>query len=101
MGIYPDHGVEYWIFLKNKTEICVVNLRKADTRLVSSKYYEQRKDTWWANWQTRRIPISDLPDFDMELTTKEKESLAEKLQCHGDQVESHGWYDVFSICDSY
>ena len=102
MGLYPDHGVEYLIILKDQQIICLVNTTQADSRLLRSNYYEKRKHAWWDDsWQTGCKPITDMTDFDIELTVVENLALSEKLEHYGEEVETHGWYDVFNICELY
>ena len=96
MGLYPDHSVEYRIILKDKTSRCITH--NIDSRLVESLYYKKRDSL--GDWQTRCFLITD-PDFDIELTAVEKRTLSESLEYFGDRVQSHGWYDVFSIDDSF
>lgn len=43
MGIYSDHGLEYYVINKEK-KIVLVNTKQSDERLIKSQYYLDRKD---------------------------------------------------------
>ena len=99
MGIYPDHGVEYHVILKDNTKYAIANTKATDDRLLKSKYLEKRYDKWMTLCQSQCIPLQDLDEFDVELEDIEKIKLEKIL--NEKEVLTHGWYDVCSIHDTY
>ena len=73
MGIYPDHGVEYHVLLKNGRKHSVASTKDTDDRLIKSKYLEKRHDEWMSLCHSRCIPLKDVDDLDVELTIAEKQ----------------------------
>ena len=98
MGIYYDHGVEYIVVTKNH-KYTIVPLKDADKRLEASEYYKERKDSWFNEGSSFRRPIEG--EIDIELTESEKDLLESVLKVHESNVESHGWYDVQYLYDTY
>jgi hypothetical protein len=91
MGAYSMYGIEYAIQLKNNEYITVVPIPSVDNRLLASTYYHQRANYYDTNaGKTWRHPITP----DVRLTNGERDVLADLLHKHGEQVETHGWYDV-------
>lgn len=101
MGIYPDHGIEYHIVLKDQKRYVIANTKATDDRLRKSKYLEARYDKWFNLCQSQCIPLKDVNELDVELEKQERERLEELLRKHDGDVLVHGWYDVCSIYDTY
>jgi len=103
MGIYPDHGLEYHVVLKNNMHLIVANIKDIDNRLEKSEFYKKRKDKWFMinNNICKLLSIIDLHDLDIELNENEKNKLNEYLNKYGEEVDDHGWYDVCKIYDTY
>jgi hypothetical protein len=104
MGIYSDHGIEYRIKLKNNKQILVANTKSTDDRLIKSNFYKKREMKWLSNCSNnfvRILPASDLIELDFDLTNNEKIELTKLLNENIDKVESHGWYDVCYVSDTY
>ena len=101
MGIYPDHGIEYHIVLKDQKRYVIAGTKATDDRLRQSKYLEARYDKWMTLCQTQCIPLQDVDELDVELEDREKESLDKLLKIHDTNVLTHGWYDVCTIYDTY
>lgn len=103
MGIYPDHGLEYRVALKDNKYYVIASSKEIDDRLSKSLFYKKRMDTWFAvgNSFSRILSDEDVADLDFDLTEDEKNKLQKFLTENGDKVESHGWYDVCSVYDTY
>lgn len=130
MGIYPNHGLEYWLEfdtkLDNKTltdfvdklvsefnftllvtpenHVQILSITKTDERLLKSHYYQERKDNWFHDRTFRACwweKIEDQNNIDLQLTNGEK-IIVKKLQ---NEFQQHllfqGWYDVNKIQCSY
>ena len=72
--------------------IVIAGTHATDDRLLVSKYYKDRKDSWF-----NVIPGKSSIDkgiIDMTLSDSEKEYLKYILDEFGEAVISHGWYDV-------
>ena len=101
MGIYFDHGLEYHVVLGGK-HVCIASTRQTDARLLASKYYADRKASWFADcFVARCVKIEDA-DVDIMLTESERA----KLDLHVVNVANvanvvNGWYDVVTVTDTY
>jgi len=94
MGIYVNHYVEYRIEHPNGTHMLLISGKEADERLVSSKYYQDRKSTWFSEGtEFERGPMQDI---DVELTDTEAADLKHSLTIFP-PAEKHGWYEVNKI----
>lgn len=130
MGIYPNHGVEYWIdidktfdnnTLKNFIEqlksqtslkiyttltnsICVLSTSRTDDRLEKSKYYNDRKQDWFPPItcsQEWRKPIEDQSLVDIEISESEMDVIdIIRKQLNG-HITFEGWFDVNTISYAY
>lgn len=98
MGIFYDHGVQYMVVTKSQRYV-IVPLKDADRRLEQSEYYKARKNRWFSGNGSFSNPIPD-GELDIEMTDAEKERLRSVLDTT-EGVESHGWYDVQNIYDTY
>jgi len=101
MGIYPDHGIEYHIVLKDQKRFVIANTKATDDRLRKSKYLDKRYEKWFDLCRTQCIPLKDVEDLDVELDDQEKERLQDLLNINKANVLTYGWYDVCSIYDTY
>lgn len=99
MGIYYDHGVEYVVIGKGFKRT-IVPMKDADKRLEASEYYKSRKDGWFCEGTSFFRPIPE-GKLDIELTEAEKDKLESVLKIYEGDVESHGWYDVQYLYDTY
>jgi hypothetical protein len=99
MGIYPDHGIEYHVVLKNSKRFIIVDTKATDDRLVKSKFFKDREGEWFMVNRSICVKIED--ELDVELTEKEKEKLQKCLDKYGEEVDRYGWYDVCNIYDTY
>ena len=100
MGMYADHGVEYWVVLKNGERIRIASTKDTDERLLQSRFYADRKDTWLSGdtLYGRGCFMDRITcDIDMVLTDQEKIKLDSLLQAHPHEIVDHGWFDVNSI----
>jgi hypothetical protein len=100
MGIYPNHGVEYHLILKNNKRYIIANTTETDNRLVKSKYYEDRKEKWFEKMYQYCTPLIE-DGFDIQLTEDELKRLHDLLDKHKNEIDIHGWYDVCTITDTY
>ena len=106
MGVYPNHGVEYWFEVDNNfdnielkkiveeikqltnynvyvtpmNDICVLSTAKTDDRLIKSNYYKERKDDWF----NHRTLCEHWREFIDEQLPKE-------------HIICEGWFDVNTI----
>jgi hypothetical protein len=103
MGIYPDHGIEYHVVLKNNKRFIIASTKATDDRLVKSKFFKDRESEWFAINHSMCVKMEDkdVDELDVELTEKEKEKLQSCLEKAGEDLDRHGWYDVCSIYDTY
>lgn len=99
MGIYPDHGLEYHLVLRDERHIVVICSKETDDRLVESEYYKSRKGSWFQDLSTRCKLIEE--SVDIQLTDAEKAKLDMMMKSHGENIVSHGWHDVLSISYSH
>lgn len=93
MGIYFDHGIEYYV-INGEKKIVLVNTKQSDERLLKSQYYLEREEGWLS-------VISMAPkecDPDIELTDVEKSRLNLLLSIYPNA--KHGWYEVASYTSS-
>jgi hypothetical protein len=130
MGIYPNHGVEYWvevdknfdntelksivekikfdtnlsIYVTPINSIRVLSTSRTDDRLVESNYYKERKDDWF-NQRTSsmewREAIDEQPIIDIELNQTEKTVLQIIREQLGEHITYEGWFDVNTIGYSF
>lgn len=130
MGIYPNHGVEYWIEvdknfdnnvlkryienLKNdmnfnmyatpSNNICVLSTSRTDNRLVESNYYKERKTDWF-NHRTFcehwREFIDDQTLLDIKMTEIEINVINKIKEQLNEHITGEGWFDVNTIGYSY
>jgi hypothetical protein len=130
MGIYPNHGIEYWIeidkvvdnntlknFIENlKSEtnlnmyvtkinnICVLSTARTDDRLVKSKYYEDRKSDWFHHrtcLEEWRELIEEQSLIDIEITKSEMNVINKIKEQFNEHISFEGWFDVNTIGYSY
>ena len=99
MGIYPDHGIEYHVILKNNKRIVIAGIKDTDERLRVSKYLDARYEKWMDLCQSRCMPLKDAHELDVELTSDEKDKLAKVLETT--EYITHGWQDVCNLHDTY
>jgi hypothetical protein len=130
MGIFPNHGIAYYVILsKNANEkdvitfidgmkfdhnfilhynksnmLCVLPVGRVDGRLVKSKYFQERESEWFGIETCRREWIEKIENqsiVDIEITSVENKML-EKVREHFEgYIEDEGWYDVNTIGYSY
>jgi hypothetical protein len=98
MGLYPDHGVEYHLVLKNGKHVTIIGTHATDDRLLISEYYKKHKASWFDDLFARCDLITE--DIDILMTSSEKLTLDTFINLHGNNVQSHGWYDVMTIGSS-
>jgi hypothetical protein len=74
--------------------VVVVPHSDADARLVTTRYYRDREDSWFACWDsyTARVPAEQAGD--MHLTEAERARLDVVLDVLRGDVREHGWFDV-------
>ena len=106
MGIYPDHGVEYIVFLKSETlqveKLIIASTKDTDDRLVQSEYYKKRKDEWFTTFHGLYDKCEPINDYiDIELTETEKELLNKVINRNPGEIQKHGWYDVWHFYSTY
>ena len=130
MGIYPNHGVEYWIeidknvsndTLRNTVEtikfetnlniyvtkmnnICVLSTARTDDRLVKSKYFLDRKDDWFHHrtcLEEWREQIEEQSSVDIEITEIEMKVINKIKEKFNNQISFEGWFDVNTIGYSF
>lgn len=130
MGVYPNHGVEYWFEvdrnfdntelkaivenIKNLTnynvtvtsmnDICVLSTAKTDNRLVESNYYKERKADWF-NHRTLcehwREFIDDQSLVDIRMTEIEMNVINKIKEQLNEHITGEGWFDVNTIGYSF
>jgi uncharacterized membrane protein len=130
MGIYPNHGVEYWveidknfdnnelkaivekikidakfnIYVTPINSICVLSTSRTDDRLVKSNYYKERKHDWF-NQRTLsmewRESVTEQSSIDIELNEDEKNILHQIREQLGEHITYEGWFDVNTIGYSF
>lgn len=130
MGIYPNHGVEYWIEIDNTVDnnvlktfierlrsetnmtiyvtkmnnICVLSTARTDDRLVKSKYFEERKNDWFHHRtcvSEWREVIEEQSLVDIEITNSEMNVICKIREEFNEKISFEGWFDVNSIGYSY
>jgi hypothetical protein len=94
MGIFPYRGLEYRIKYKNNEYLIVIPMKQLDGRLLQSRYYLDREDSWFDHLD--RVPklLEEHQWKDIILTQEEKDEIKNKFG-DGESHESHGMYDVF------
>lgn len=130
MGIYPNHGVEYWveidknfdntelkrivqeikldtkfnIYVTPFNSICVLSTSRTDNRLVESNYYKERKHDWF-NQRTLsmewRESVTEQSSIDIELNEDEKNILHQIREQLNKHITYEGWFDVNTIGYSF
>lgn len=130
MGIYPDHGVEYYFVLDSnvpqdtikaviehiqtlyKFNLClhtgnrlrILSTNKTDNRLEASKFFAQRKADWFGIKTCTSewcVPIEEQSEVDIPLHDEEKKIIESVREQFKDQVIFEGWFDVNTICSTY
>lgn len=130
MGIYPNHGLEYWIEIDNsydnetlktfverlKSEtnlnmyltklnnICVLSTARTDDRLVKSKYFNDRKSDWFHHrtcLEEWREFIEEQSLVDIQITESEMKIVNKIREQFNKHITSEGWFDVNTIGYSY
>ena len=130
MGIYPNHGVEYWIEIDKSFDniklkkiiekiiidtnfnmyvtpsncISVLSTSRTDDRLVNSNYFKERKDEWFNDqtcYREWRDKINDQSLIDIEITQREWSIINKIKKDVGDYITYEGWFDVNTIGYSY
>lgn len=102
---FPDTKVIYTtkIFLKEKRDIfCIINTNKAEMRLLSSSYYNNKKDTWWDGKYPHEPLLPSIkqirPEYlvDIELKLSEMNVIIDLLNrpIISENVLCYGWFDV-------
>lgn len=71
-----------------RSTVIITSLTERDPRLVESRYYGDRRDSWGSLTYGRIVKASGV---DVELTRIEEDTLAHLVN---QGLESHGWYDV-------
>lgn len=130
MGIYPNHGLEYWIeidksvdneilksfierlrsetslnmYVTKTNNICVLSTARTDNRLEKSKYYNDRKHDWFppitCSQQWRKL-IEDQSLIDIEITECEMNIINKIKKQFNEYITFEGWFDVNTILYSY
>ncbi len=130
MGVYPNHGVEYWIevdknfdnivlkrFIENlkndmnfnmyatsSNNICVLSTSRTDNRLENSNYYKERK-TEWFNHRTFREEWREFIDnqtlIDIKVTEAELNIINKIKEEIKEHISCEGWFDVNRIGYSF
>lgn len=131
MGIYSNHGLEYFVVLNGSVDhdalkdlldsiytrynhrvvlcpgnkLCVLSTGKTDDRLAASYYYYVKgKDGWFgreAYYSEWCRPVEDQSEVDIELSAEENMILECIREGFKGQVEFEGWFDVNKIGCSY
>ena len=131
MGIYPNHGIEYmfefklgdsssediqtiieyiwntyqykliYICYDNYFLLRILSQYQTDDRLVESKYYLDRKDTWFSYEGSGYEYIKKINNInpDIELSDIEK-NIIEYIS-NNCKSSYNGWYEVNTIGTSY
>jgi hypothetical protein len=130
MGIYPNHGIEYmfefklgdspaadietiieYIFNTYHYKLIyihhdivfllrILSQHQTDDRLIKSKYYLDRKDTWFSYEGSGYEYIKKINnDPDIKLSDTEK-NIIEYIS-NNCKSSYHGWYEVNTITTSY
>ena len=99
MGIYFDHGIEYYIYISDQIKpIILVNIKESNERLKMSDWFNTKKDNWFNSYYESKKIISDV-NFDIELTTSEKFKLEMYKILYPDAICN--WYDVNVMHSNY
>lgn len=111
MGVYPNHGVEYWLVLRADVadqvvegtpyakgyypewkRVCLFPMSMTDARLQQSSYYQSRKHAWFGREEFRSEYLRPCEDpVDIQFTPQEQTILSQALTHLGEAVVSHGW----------
>lgn len=100
MGIYTNHGVEYYVRTDDGKYTVIVPVARSDARLEASRYYAARKASWFGP-DACTFRCTPIDDCDISLTSQEEEKLQQVLLELGERVVHHGWYDVVTIGTTY
>jgi hypothetical protein len=99
-GQYANRGVEYRVVLSSGRWIVIAPVRDTDARLLVSRFFEERKDDWFAvetlygGQFANRIPN----DVDVvALIPGERAILEQTLEEHKGDVDHAAWYDINTI----
>lgn len=113
--IVVDRGVEYRVYYDTSfdiypalakyittfrrqaiwNDVVIIASKKAtDQRLLQSKYYNDRKESWWASVHGPSCEAIAQDNIDIVLDENEKEYLEFVVKEFGSAVQAHGWYDV-------
>lgn len=130
MGVYPNHGLEYWIEIDNSVDIdalntfierlksetnlnmyvtkmnniCVLPTARTDDRLVKSKYFNDRKNDWFHHRTCReewRELIKDQSLVDIQITGSEMNVINKIREHFNEHITFEGWFDVNTIGYSF
>lgn len=126
MGIYPNHGIEYWVEVDrsfNNSElqqiiekvrnytgsnmyvtpinsINVLPMARTDDRLIKSKFFKDKEDDWFNRMtlvKQWREAIADQSLIDIELTHEEMCILQQIREQLKYHIIFEGWFDVNTI----
>jgi hypothetical protein len=98
MGVFYDHYVEYRIVHRNGMHMVLITKDEANKRLLSSKYYNDRKSTWFS--EPCPFDRGPIPDVDIALTDAEESELQSGLLVVA-PVAEHGWYEVNDVMTTH
>lgn len=126
MGVYPNHGLEYWMEFDKKldnnvlksfiddvvtrynfsllvtpaNDVCILPMSRTDERLMKSSYYQQRKDDWFPHRTLIEQwwkPIEVQSSVDIELSSGERKIIDCIRQQFLQYITFEGWFDVNKI----
>lgn len=130
MGIYPNHGLEYWIkinenvdynklnavierlkietnmdlYITKKNSICILSTSRTDDRLVKSKYFQDRKEDWFHHRTCKEEWCEQIKDqslVDIEIEESELNVIDKIKNEFCEHIIFAGWFDVNTIGYSY
>ena len=96
-----NHGLEYRVLVRDGQYIRVLHTSETAKRLAASEYYNERRESWFVDLHRGCEPIPDSEVVDIFMTDREKERLQLFIEMHGDNIVSHGWYDVVTDYAQY
>lgn len=119
MGIYTNRGFEYlvipesaevrqyiidtyggkWSFALNA--VSIIDQEATDDRLVTTRYFKEREETWFASAWTTATKLTDDSIEDFTILEEESELIAKISEDPRLSGSQHGWHDVNSVSDSY
>lgn len=122
MGVYPNHGIEYFVKVKATTpqetisnlihnvearfsyqvnyspKSCLLRIlktSKTDDRLTASTYYKSREHDWFSDLHFRTEYVQKITEVIDVSLTKIEQNMIDFIQAQlGDDFESKGWYEV-------